>query len=67
MFDKNKKGFAIPTVEWLKTSLNDDLKRLSTKEYLKEQNIFNYDKVQYLIENIDDNANLVWDYYVFQL
>ena len=66
-FDKIKKGFAIPTVDWLKTSLNSDLKRLSTKEYLKKQNIFNYEKVQYLIEHIAENANLVWDYYVFQL
>ncbi len=66
-FSKKKKGFAIPVKEWLKTTLNTDLKRVSTKEYLNKQNIFNYEKVQSLINNIDNNSNLVWDYYMFQL
>ena len=66
-FSKKKRGFAIPVKEWLETTLNSDLKRVSTKEYLYKQNIFNYEKVKLLINNIGDNSNLVWDYYMFQL
>ena len=67
MFSNRKKGFGIPVKEWLKTELNDDLKRVSDEDYLKKQNIFNYQKVQSLINNIDNYVNLVWDYYMFQL
>ena len=66
-FNNKKRGFGIPVTEWLKGIINDDLKRVSDKEFLNKQNIFNYEKVQYLISNIDDNADLVWDYYMFQL
>lgn len=66
-YDTQKRGFRIPTVAWLKTSLNSDLKRLSTKELIKKQGIFNYDKVNYMINNIEKYANEVWNYYIFQL
>ena len=66
-FSNKKKGFGITVKTWLKKELNDDLKRLSTREYLKKQNIFNYDKVNSLINDIDNNGILVWNYYIFQL
>jgi len=66
-FNDKKRGFTIPTVIWLNTCLNDDLKRVSTKQFIKEQGIFNYNKIEYIINNIEDNANLVWDYYMFQI
>ena len=69
LFSKKKHGFSIPTKQWLKTVFYKDLERFSTKEYLDKQNIFNYDKVKELINNIDNKKYTVfiWEYFIFQL
>lgn len=68
-FSNKKRGFVMPTKKWLKTALNDDLKRVSTYEYVSKQNIFNYDALQKILDRIDDDeiTMIIWDYYVFQL
>ena len=68
-FSDNKRGFLIPIIEWLNTYLLDDIKRLTTKDYIEKQGIFNYEVISNLIKNIDNiqKAFLVWDYYIFQL
>ena len=69
LFAKNKRGFAIPTKNWLTTYFYDDLKRLSNQDFIKKQDIFNYDKICFLLNNINDKkyAHIIWDYYIFQL
>ena len=68
-FSAKKRGFSIPTKKWLKSYLYDDLQRVSTKEYIEKQNIFNYDALHKLIGNIDDNnaTQAIWNFYMFQL
>lgn len=69
LFSNKKRGFTIPKKKWLKNNLYEDLQRLSAKDYIEKQKIFNYDAVRSLIERIDDKkiAQILWDYYMFQL
>lgn len=67
-----KKGFGIPLINWLKRFMLDDIKKISTKKYIDEQNIFNYEELNNLIKefeiNLDYNrAVVLYSYYVFQL
>ena len=68
-FSDNKQGFSIPTMKWLKTIFKKDLDRFSAKTYLNKQGIFNYNKVQELLNKIDDKGFtiIIWDYFIFQL
>ena len=69
LFSNKKKGFTIPIQKWLQTYLKDDFKRVSTKEFIEKQHIFNYDAVTELIKNIGNVQikQILWDYYMFQL
>lgn len=69
LFDKRKHGFGIPIKKWLKEYLYDDLLRVSQKEFIEKQNIFNYDAICNLLNNMDNSVTLmvIWDYYMFQL
>ena len=51
-----KKGFGIPTAEWLKGRLNTLLHEMLTKSRLKEQGLFNADFVQQLIKEHETSA-----------
>lgn len=69
LLEDKKKGFGIPKKKWLKTILYEELIRLSKKDYLIKQKIFNYNFVNDLIKQIDNDeiTNILWDYLVFQL
>ena len=70
IIDTKKRGFSIPTKEWLDTYFKDELKRVSSKKYIEKQKIFNYDIVKHLISNIDKGNRIVqnvWDFFIFQL
>ncbi|MBQ3408458.1 MAG: hypothetical protein IJH12_04560 [Clostridia bacterium] len=69
LLDSKKKGFGIPKYEWLQTFLKEDIERLSTKEFIERQNIFNYEKLSKIINRSDDEIykDVLWDYYIFQL
>lgn len=69
LFSNKKNGFTIPIKEWIQEYLLEDIKRLSTKEYIEKQNIFNYDVVTDLINRINEPKiyNVVWEYYIFQI
>ncbi len=69
LFNDKKMGFGIPIQKWLKTYLYKDLKRVSEKEFIEKQNIFNYDELNNLISNIDNRevTQILWDFYMFQL
>ena len=66
-----KKGFGIPTAEWLKGRLNPLLREMLTSERLKAQGIFNPVFVQQLIKEHETGAashhKELWTLLVFQL
>ena len=66
-YDNTKHGFSIPAGKWLKTILNNDLKRVSSQEFITKQNIFKFEQLQQILSNIDQNSSIVWDFYMFQL
>lgn len=69
LFSEKKKGFDIPTKKWLKTYLYNDLNRVASQEFIENQKIFNYEKLQELIKDIDNykTTQILWDFYMFQL
>jgi asparagine synthase (glutamine-hydrolysing) len=66
-----KKGFGIPTAEWLKGRLNPLLREMLTPARLKDQGMFNSDFVQRLIKEHESGAashhKELWTLLVFQL
>jgi asparagine synthase (glutamine-hydrolysing) len=66
-----KKGFGIPTAEWLKDRLNPLLHEMLTPARLHDQGIFNSDFVQQLIKEHETGAashhKELWTLLVFQL
>jgi asparagine synthase (glutamine-hydrolysing) len=66
-----KKGFGIPTAEWLKGRLNPLLHDMLTPVRLRDQGIFNSDFVQQLIKEHETGAashhKELWTLLVFQL
>lgn len=69
MFSNEKKGFGIPARKWLKTCLYNDLIIVSNKEFIDKQKIFNFNKLQELIKDIDNYkvTQILWNFYMFQL
>lgn len=67
-----KKGFGIPLIDWLNRFVIDDIKKISNKEFILKQDLFNYDAIIDLLNEYDTNqkykiAVVLWSYYVFQL
>ncbi|PYS86677.1 MAG: asparagine synthase (glutamine-hydrolyzing) [Acidobacteria bacterium] len=66
-----KKGFGIPTAEWLKGRLNPLLHEMLTPERLKAQDLFNADHVQKMIKEHETGTashhKELWTLLVFQL
>jgi asparagine synthase (glutamine-hydrolysing) len=65
-----KKGFAVPVGDWLRTSLQNELKKYVSKPFLDQQNIFNNREISELVNNHinskKDNTFKVWTYFCFQ-
>ena len=68
-FESKKRGFAIPTMLWLKTYFNKELKEFCKKDFVEKQGIFDYKVINNLLKDIDNKeiTNILWDYYIFQL
>lgn len=67
-----KNGFGIPLINWFKRFMLEDIKKISTEEFITKQNIFNFKELKNLIKefeiNLDYNrAVVLYSYYVFQL
>lgn len=73
LLSNKKHGFGIPIRKWLNTYLHDDLMKVSKKEFILKQKIFNYDKLNELIEKMkQENSSknieqIIWNFYIFQL
>lgn len=72
IFNRSKKGFEIPIKEWLNEEIETELnKAFFSKDYLKEQGIFKYDKIMELKtswndKQFGDRIYAVWALIVFQ-
>ena len=68
--EKSKKGFGVPVGDWLRASLKEELIGYVDENFVKEQNLFNYEYVEKLVNNhikgFEDNTFKVWPYYCFQ-
>ena len=67
---KSKKGFGVPVGDWLKIYLKDELLSYIEKSFILEQNIFQLENIQKLVNehlnSITDNTFKVWTFYCFQ-
>jgi len=66
----SKKGFSIPVAEWFRNQLKEDLMKVLSEERINNQKIFNYEYVNYVInEHMSlkkNRASELWTLYVFQ-
>lgn len=71
IINKRKQGFAIPVTKWLKHEIKDTLLHYTSKSYIENQGIFQYDFIETLVQNHLsekwDNKKLLWNLLVFQL
>ncbi len=73
LFSNKKRGFGIPISKWLNTYLYEDLMSVSNPDFIKKQNIFNYDVLYELLNKTKDKKvekhipQIIWNYYIFQL
>ncbi|MBI3591595.1 MAG: asparagine synthase (glutamine-hydrolyzing) [Candidatus Melainabacteria bacterium] len=71
IINKRKQGFAIPVTKWLKHDLKDILLHYTSKNYIENQGLFQYDFIEKLVQNhLEekwDNKKLLWNLLVFQL
>nr|WP_315149740.1 asparagine synthase-related protein [uncultured Flavobacterium sp.] len=69
--DKSKKGFGVPVGDWLRTNLKDELLSFVEPNFIKEQQIFNYEFVDKMIQDHlakrVDNTFRVWTFFCFQM
>lgn len=72
LYNRPKKGFEIPLLDWLTTSLKSELdQHLFDKDKIISQHIFNWEEVEYLqkklfSKNPEDSHARVWALFVFQ-
>lgn len=76
MLERPKMGFSIPTEEWLKGALKEELVAFSRQEHLRNQGIFEPKKSQNIIDEWLNNKTkasrgrnykeIMWAFYIFQ-
>ncbi|MEP2026288.1 MAG: asparagine synthase (glutamine-hydrolyzing) [Reichenbachiella sp.] len=72
LYNRPKKGFEIPLLDWLKTSLKNELnENLFDKEKIESQDIFNWHEIERLKKqlysrNPEDSHARIWGLYIFQ-
>ncbi|MEO9209586.1 MAG: asparagine synthase (glutamine-hydrolyzing) [Ginsengibacter sp.] len=71
LIDRPKKGFSIPTDHWLKNELKSLVMECGNQKFLTEQNVFNVENCNKMIENYykgyDKNAERIWFFLMFQM
>jgi asparagine synthase (glutamine-hydrolysing) len=70
VISRKKKGFGMPTAQWLAGELKNELKELLNEEKIKKQGIFNYPYVNQLMnehfEKRKNHRQKLWSLFVFQ-
>ncbi len=71
LFKGQKRGFSVPISTWLKNELKELLLDYSKKNIILDQNIFNFEAINMIIENHlkekKSNEKFIWSYLVFQI
>ena len=66
----SKKGFDVPVDHWLREDLREDLERLTSKEIIDRQGLFDHAYIQVLLHEHfsgkENHKNKLWNLYVFQ-
>ncbi|MCL4548439.1 MAG: asparagine synthase (glutamine-hydrolyzing) [Bacteroidetes bacterium] len=66
----SKKGFSAPIDYWLKSELNEELRKVISKEFIRSQNIFNHEEIQHIynehMNETENHAGKLWNFFVFQ-
>jgi asparagine synthase (glutamine-hydrolysing) len=69
-FEQSKKGFGVPVGDWFREELKLEILSFVNKNFVIEQNLFQFDVVRSLVinhvEGKVDNTFKVWTYYCFQ-
>lgn len=65
-----KQGFTPPLLDWIRSTLNDELYRFSEKQFLKKQGIFKIQETRALIHSFLDGGynedEFIWRFIIFQ-
>ena len=65
-----KKGFDVPVDRWLRNDLRGDLERLTDRQLIDRQGLFDYDFIQTMLQEHftgkENHKNKLWNLYVFQ-
>lgn len=68
--EKSKKGFAVPTGDWLRSSLKQEVTSYLEPKFLESQGIFNPERITHIMMNHingkEDNSYKAWAFYCFQ-
>ena len=71
IFEGQKRGFSVPISSWLKNDLRELLLDYSKKNIILDQNIFNFEAINMIIEDHlkekRSNEKFLWSYLVFQI
>jgi asparagine synthase (glutamine-hydrolysing) len=70
VLEGKKKGFIIPISDFLENEMKKEVLKYSSKNYLKRQNIFDFNAVSNLISSFEKNpnrfTNKIWAWFMFQ-
>ncbi|MCS6823415.1 MAG: asparagine synthase (glutamine-hydrolyzing) [Cytophagaceae bacterium] len=71
LYNRPKKGFDVPLMKLFATTLRKDVEELFSKDFLKEQNIFRYEAVSPLCNEVFKQSSHIdqeafWCFFVFQ-
>ncbi|MBD80868.1 MAG: asparagine synthase (glutamine-hydrolyzing) [Crocinitomicaceae bacterium] len=72
LYDRGKKGFEVPLLNWLKNELKDKLENeYLQEEFIQAQGIFNYKAIEVELKNLQsknpgDSAGTIWNLFIFQ-
>lgn len=77
LLDRPKKGFSVPLDKWLRGPLKEQVLAVSSKDYLKRQDIFDADYIEkFLIKYMEKGdagagtgenySHIIWAYFMFQ-
>ena len=65
-----KKGFDVPVDRWLRNDLRGNLERLTDRQLIDRQGLFDYDFIQTMLQEHftgkENHKNKLWNLYVFQ-
>lgn len=65
-----KQGFDVPVDHWLRNELRPELEKLTNRDAIERQALFNYDFIQTILHEHfagkENHKNMIWNLYVFQ-